>query len=171
MSTLVLFDPFCPLQSYSGHSVHFVHFGSIWFIFFTSVQFCPIWSILSTLVLIYPFILIQSTLVLICSFILIKSTLVLLSSLRSYLVHFVPFRPIRLIWTTTVHFDPLQSIFVHLHNGRRYVWVESIYSKSNLLKIYKFQIQIVISKILYIAFIPATLLLSYINVVFHSTSI
>ena len=114
-STLVLF---CPLRSYSVHIgprsilstlvflVQSIHFGPVCY-------FSPVWSILSTLVLI-------------CPFNLIRSILVLFSLLRSHLILLVPIWSIQ---TISVHFDPLRSIFVHLHNGKRHVWVESTYSK------------------------------------------
>ena len=124
-STLVLF---CPLRSYS------VHFDPIRFILSILVHLSPIQSILSTSAFSFhigPIQSIMSTLVLICSFILIQSTLVLFDvlfgPLQSYSVHFVPFGPIRYI---LIHFDPL---FVHLHNEKIYVWVESTYSKSKFI--------------------------------------
>ena len=59
---------------------------------------------------------------------------------------------------------------MHLHNGKRYVWVENTYLNQNILKKKK-NLKLVISKILCIAFIVAMFLLNHINVTFQSTSI
>ena len=147
-STQVSFGPLCPLKLYSinlvlssplwSYSVHSIRIGPIrsTLVLFCplrsySVHFDPIRFILSILVHLSPIQSIMSTLVLICSFILIQSTLVsfdvLFGPLQSYLVHFVPFGPIRYI---LIHFDPL---FMHLHNEKIYVWVESTYSKSKFI--------------------------------------
>ena len=105
---LVLIGPFFPLWFYS---VHLVHFGLIQS---TLVLFGPVQSILSTLVLICPLVHIQST----------RSTLFLFSS----------FGPLCSYSDHSVHFAPLQFIFEHLHDGKKYVWVKSTYSKSKFIK-------------------------------------
>ena len=133
---------FCPLQStlalFGPHWSYSVHISPI-FVHFSLIQstlvldpFCPHWSfwyILSTSVQFVYFSLVWSillTLVLICSFNLIQSILVLFGLLQSHLILLVPIWSIQ---TTSVHFDPLRSIFVHVHNGKRHVWVERTYSK------------------------------------------
>ena len=114
-STLVLF---CPLQSYS------VHIDPIRFILSILVHLSPIQSFLSTSAFSFhfgPYLFIHS-----------------------YSVYFSPIR--RPIWSpsvlfdqlcsigsNSVRFDPLGSCFVHLHNEKIYVWVESTYSKSKFI--------------------------------------
>ena len=113
-SIVVLFGPFCPLWFYSVHFVHLVLFSlhcsySVYFglsrsSLSTSVLFRPIWS-----------------------YLVHAATSVLFDPPCSYSIHpvlFSPFGPIRSIQITSFHFGPLQSIFVHLPNGKRHVWVE-----------------------------------------------
>ena len=174
MSALALSDP---KWSYSVHSIHFDPLQPY------SIHFGPIWSILSTLVLCNPFYPLQ--------FYFVHIGLIRFTSIQSiqfgsaqfiwsysfhivpiwssyvHLVHFVLFDPIWSIRITSVHFGPPWSIFVHLHNEKRHVWVESTLSKSKFIYIYIYiSLKLVISKILSIAFIVAKLLLSHINVIF-----
>ena len=114
LSTLVLFNLFCPFRSYSIHiasihstsvqfgpiqptSVMSVLFHPIWSSSVHFVHFGLIWSILSTLVLFDRFVLIQS-----------------IQSYSLYFVHFFQFGPIRSIQITSIHFGPLRSMFLHL---------------------------------------------------------
>ena len=123
LSTKIIFDQFsfiqsklvqfCPLQSYS------VHIGPIQFILSILVHLSPIQSILSTSAFSFHIGPIRS----------IMSTLVLIYSVL-FGVLLVPFSP---IWSNLVHFDPLGSFFVHLHNKKIYVWVESTYFKSKFI--------------------------------------
>ena len=190
-STLTLFGPH---WSYSVHfgpiRFHYVYFGSICFysvnigpilsILSTLIQFSPIQAIRSTLVLFGPFCLLwfYSVHPILSTFVPTRSSLVQsiqfgpirsisvpfgpFCPLQSYSVHFIPFGPIQSIQITSIHFGPLRFIFVHLHNGKIHVWIESIYKKN---------LKLVISKILSITFIIATLLLSHINVTFQFTLI
>ena len=107
-----------------------------------------------------------------CSF---QFTLVQFGPPCFHLVHFYLFGPFVF---TLVHFYSLWSIFLYLHIGKRYIWVESIYSKSKFINIYIYiyicmyiNLKLVISKILSIIFIVAIFLLSHINVAFQSTSV
>ena len=103
LSTLVLFNSFFPFWF---TSVLFRPFCPLRTFHFTLVQFgqlCPLWSL----------------------------------SVQSYLASFwspsVLFGPLCSIWSNLVHFDPLGSFFVHLHNKKIYVWVESTYFKSKFI--------------------------------------
>lgn len=126
------------------------HIGSIWFILSTSIVFSPHWSYS---VQFGPFQFILSTLILIC--VLIWPYLVPFGPIWSTMFQFGPilsisstvflFGPILCIWstlfiwsiqTTSVHFGPLRSIFVRLHDGKRYVRVKSTYSKSKYIYIF-----------------------------------
>ena len=102
-STLVLFNSFFPFWF---TSVLFSPFCPLRPFHFTLVLFgplCPLWSL----------------------------------SIQSYLASFwspsVLFGPLCSIWSNLVHFDPLGSFFVHLHNKKVYVWVESTYFKSKFI--------------------------------------
>ena len=148
LSTSVLFRIFCPLCSYTVHSAylgsvcsHSVHIGSIRSILSTLFHFSPIQVIRSTLVLFGPLGLlssysvyispIQSTSVWFGPVQSIMSTSVLFGPSCSYSVHLVllsPFDPLCSIWSNSVnsvHFGLFQSIVVHLHNGKRHIWVEN----------------------------------------------
>ena len=117
MSTLihlVLFGLFCPLWFYSVHYVHFNHIQS------TLVLFGPVCPLRSYLVPFYPFCPLHS-----CSVPFSP-----IQSILSLFHPFYPFGPLCSIWSNSVHlitsilFCPLQSIFVHLQNGKRHIWVE-----------------------------------------------
>ena len=106
--TLVLFRPFNQLWSCSVYSVYI---GLIRSILSTSVLYSWHWSYL-------------------VHYIHFGHNL----SIRSYLVHFSPIRstlflfgPLLSICIHSGLFIPLWSFFLHLHIGKGYVWVESIY--------------------------------------------
>ena len=132
LSTLVLLGSFNPIRFTSVHSIH-------------------LGSICSYSVHLGPFILIRSILVIFVHFGPfghIRSTLFLFGPLQSYSVLFGSFNH---ILSTLVHFSPLhciRSFFVHLHNGKIQVWVESTNSKSNYIYIYIYikDLKLVISK-------------------------
>ena len=143
------FGPFCPLWSYSIYFLCFGSIGPIPSILYTLIQLSPIRAIRSNLVLFSSFCPlsfytahsidfgpIQSILVLFGPIYPLWSDLVLFSPFSppcSYSVLFCPFGPLCVpfgtigsIWITLVHSGPLRSIFfVHLHNEKWYVWVES----------------------------------------------
>ena len=93
--------------------------------------------------------------------------LVPIRSYYVYLVHFVPFSP---FVSTSIYFGPLWFIFMHLNIRKRYIWIESTYSKYKFIK-NNIDLKFAISKILSIIFIVDTLLLSHVNVAFQSTSV
>ena len=160
-----LFRKFSPLWCY------LVHIGPIQL---TLVLFGLICSNLVHYVYLGPNLSIRSYLVHIGPLCLIWSTSVLLGPVLStlYSVQFVPFGPIQSI---CVHFDsfvPLWLILVYFNLFLcTYIWVESTYSKSKFIYLKNIDLKLIISKILSIVFIVATLLLSHINVAFQSISI
>ena len=127
LSTLILFGPFCWLWFYlvpfCPHRSHSVHFDQLQSYSVYFVHFCSIWFILSTLVLFSP----HSTFVQLGPVRSILSTSVppvLFGPPCFYSILFCSFGPLCSIWSiwiTSVHFGPLQSIFVRLHNGKRHV--------------------------------------------------
>ena len=126
---------------YWSYSVHSLYFGLIQL---TLVLFVPIRSITSTLVII-------------CPFILIWSTLVLFGPPCSYSAHFFPFAstPVYLF-----HFGPFFCTYIQ---GK-----DMFGLRASIIYIY-ISIKLVISKILNITFIIATLFLSHIDAVFQTT--
>ena len=175
-STLFLFYTSVLFSPHWSFSVYLVHFG-------------PFYPLQSYLVNIGP---IQSTMVLFGSLCPIRFYLFLFSpyvhfgpnmSIHSYLVHvdpslstlfpfvhsihFIPFSP---FVSTSIYFGPLWFIFMNLNIRKRYVWIESTYSKYKFIK-NNIDLKLAISKILSITFIVDTLLLSHINVAFQSTSV
>ena len=56
----------------------------------------------------------------------------------------------------------------HLYNGKRHVWVENTYFKSKFNKNIYINAKLIVSKILNIVFIVATILLSQINIALQS---
>ena len=142
------------------HSVHIGPFYPLWSIRSYSVNFAPIWS-----------------------------TSVLLGKLCSYLVHFSPIRstlvifgPIWFIWSYSNHFGPFWSTSLYsVHFLCTYIMEKYRFGlraqilNPNLLYIYVCvyikDLKLVISKILSVAFIVATLLLSHINVAFETISV
>ena len=59
---------------------------------------------------------------------------------------------------------------MHLNIRKRYIWIESTYSKYKFIK-NNIDLKFAISKIFSIIFIVDTLLLSHINIAFQSTSV
>ena len=114
LSTSVLFGRYWSSSVHYGpicsYSVHYVHFG-------------PNMSIRSFLVHIAPLCPIQSTSILFGHILFIQFTLF-------HLVYLCLLRSIR---TTSIYFDPLQSILCILYIGKRHVWVQSTYSKSKFI--------------------------------------
>ena len=107
----------CPIQSIMSTSIHLVLFGlfcPLWFYSVQYVHFGPIWSFFIHFV----------------HSILIRSHSVLFNPSCLYFVLFCPSGPLCSIRSNSVHlitlilFCPLQSIFVHLQNGKRHIWVE-----------------------------------------------
>ena len=139
--TLTLFGPYWSYSIHFGHiqstlvhylsySVHYVHFnplGPIWSILSTLVLFGPLCPLQSYSVHIGPIRSSMSTSILFGPFLSILSTLFLFGPLQSYSIHLVSISSILSIWSNSVHlitsilFCPLQSIFVHLQNGKRHI--------------------------------------------------
>ena len=126
----------------SGRDIYSIHFGPTCLIQSTLVLYKSFWS---TSVLFNPLL---SYLV---YFGLIQSIRSHFGPIRSYLVHsifiwsisvlFGPLYPLPSysvkfgpIWSTSILFESLQSIFVHLSNGKRQVWIEISYSKPKSIK-------------------------------------
>ena len=120
LSTLVLFDPLFPLQSYLVTSIYI---GSIRSSLSILVQLSPIRSILSTSIL-FRF-------GLFCPLQSYSIHLFLFRPPCSYLVHLVLlylFGPLCSIWSNSIqsdYFGPFLSTFVQLHNWKRHIWFES----------------------------------------------
>ena len=171
-STLVTLVLFYPPQFYS------VHIGPILSILSTSVLFSLIWS---NLVLFGSICSIQSimfTLVLICQFVLIRSTSVPFNLIQSTVL----FSPFRSTLFSFGHILPIRSICIYFNSffctyiqGKDMLGLRMTILNSNLLKYIYIHVyiylnfKIVISKIINMVLINATLLLSHINVVFQST--
>ena len=119
------------------YSVYYVHFGSLQSYLGHSVNFGHVRSIRFILLLFGPFSLLRSYTVdigPICSYSVHYIHFGHNLSIRSYLVHFSPIRstfflfgPLLSICIHSGLFIPLWSFFLHLHIGKEYVWVESIY--------------------------------------------
>ena len=163
--TLVLFSPSYPLWFYLVHIGHIRSILSTLVLFNQhqsySIQFGHIQSIMSTSVLICPCVLIRSYLVDIGPICPIQSTLF-------HLVHLFPLQSIR---TTLIHFGPLRSIFAHLHIWKKNMFGLRVSILYPNLFFKNIGLKLVISKILSVAFIIATLLLSHNNIAFQSTSV
>ena len=152
---------FGPRHSYL---VHIAPFCPLWFY---QVYIGPIRSNLSTwsnLVDIGPICSYSVHIGLLCS---IQFTLVLFGPPCSHSVIFFSFGPLCSIWSICIHFVH----FCTLSYRKKHVQVDCTYSKSKFI-IYVcvcVYLKLIISKILSIALIVATLLLSHINIAFQST--
>ena len=126
LPTLVLFD---------SHWSYLVYIGPIQSNLSSWSYLVDIGPIRSTMILFGPICSYSVHIGPLCS---IQFTLVLFSptlSIWSTLFHLVHLCSLQFIWTTSIHFNPLQSIFVHLHTGKRHVQteVENTYSKSKFI--------------------------------------
>ena len=158
-STLVLFGPFCSLRSIQSK---LVLFGRLWSYLVHYVHFDPNLSICSLFSPLWLFSVQISPLY------SIWSTSVLYGPLQSYSVHLVPIRSYSIHSVHFISFGPIRFICALTYREKTCLLYFSL--NTNLLKIY-INLKLIISKILSIAFIVATFLLSHINVAFQSTSV
>jgi len=146
---LVFFSSFCPLRNYS------VNIGPIQSSLPTSILFGLIWSHSVYFVYFGPNL-----------------------SICSYSVQFAPIRSTSVIFSPPCPFKPLQSILVHFDiflctfvmRKNMFGLKTPILNPNLLIYIYLYiYLKLVISKILSMVFVIATLLLSLVNVVFQFT--